>query len=93
MLRVAVVERPDLRPVLLKLAPQQVMVSRLAGEPVPILGQYYGHAASRYQIPNVVHPRPFEARPALPRIGDLLQHVVALARGVPRSASSCWARL
>src|SRR5215204_522088 len=60
-----VVEGADLRPVLLKLPPQQVMVGGLAGEPVAVLCQHHGGATSSHEVPHTVHTWPLKAGAAL----------------------------
>jgi hypothetical protein len=77
---------------LLELPPQEVMVSRLAGEAVPVLGEHHRDAPGGREVTHAVHAGPFEARPALAGVCDLLENLVALSGGVVSEASSCWAR-
>jgi len=65
--------------VLLELPPQQVMVSRLAGEAVPILGQHHIDTTTRHQVPHTVHARPLQAGSALSRVLHLLEDLVTLS--------------
>jgi hypothetical protein len=78
----AVVHGSDLRAVLLELPPQQVVVSRLAGEPIAVLCQHHRDATTRYEIPHAVHPWPLQAGTALSGVYYLLQYLVAFTGGV-----------
>ena len=60
-----VVEGADLRPVLLELAPEEVVIGGLAGEAVPVLCQHHRDAPSGHEVPHAVHAGPLEARAAL----------------------------
>jgi hypothetical protein len=75
----AVVEGAYLGPILLKLASQQVMVSRLTSEAVAVLSEHHGDPAHGHQVPHAVHPRPLKARATLPGVRDLLENLVALS--------------
>jgi hypothetical protein len=61
----SVVERPDLRTVLLELLAEEVVVGGLAREAVPILRQHHRNAASGHQVSHPVQAGTLEARPAL----------------------------
>src|SRR5918997_5205397 len=78
----AVVQRAYLRPVVLELAPQEVVVRRLPGEAVPVLGQDNGHPAGGHEVPYAVHPWPFQGGTALAGVRYLLEDFVAFALAV-----------
>jgi hypothetical protein len=75
----SVVESADLRAVLLELPPQEIVVGGLSSEAVPVLGEHHRNAAVVHQVPHPIHPRTLEARPALARVLNLLEDLVALA--------------
>src|SRR5918992_1477812 len=76
------VESADFGPVLLELAPQQVMVGRFAGEAVPVLGQHHRDAACCNQVPNPVHARSLKAGAALAGVYYLLEDLVPLSGSI-----------
>jgi hypothetical protein len=77
-----VVEGPEPATVLGELLAQEVVVRRLPGDPVPVLGQHHRHAAGRDEVPDAVHAGAGEASPAVARIQNLRENRVALPRRV-----------
>src|SRR5215211_3468594 len=60
-----VVESAYRAAMLLKLLAQEVVISRLAGEPITVLCQHHIHPASSYEVPHAVHAWPLKACAAL----------------------------
>jgi hypothetical protein len=77
-----VVQRADFCAVLGELPLEEVVVGRLAGDTVAVLGEHHGDAPGGHKVPHPVHARPLEAGPALAGVDDLLHHREALAPGV-----------
>jgi hypothetical protein len=77
-----IIERSDLRAVLLELASEKVMVGRLAGDPVPVLCEDDRYTSGGHEISHAVHARTLEARPALPRVLHFFEDLVGFAVGV-----------
>ena len=77
-----VVQGADLRPVLLELAPEEVMIGGLAGEAVPVLGQHHRDTAGGHEVPHAVHAGPLKACAALSGVYYLLEDLVPFAGGV-----------
>src|SRR5215208_4561976 len=77
-----IVERADLRPMLLELTAEKVMIGRLAGNAIPILRQHHGNAPSGHEVPHTVHTWPLKAGAALSGIYYLLEDLVPLSGGV-----------
>jgi hypothetical protein len=65
--------------VLLEFPPQEVMVSRLAGEPIAVLCEHHSHTATRYEISHTVHTWPLKARATLSGVYYLLKDLVAFS--------------
>ena len=61
----AVVHGTDLRPVFLELAAEEVVIGRLAGEPIAVLCEHHIDTASGHEVPHAVHARPLQACAAL----------------------------
>jgi hypothetical protein len=68
--------------VLLELAPEKVVIRRLAGEPIAVLRQHDIDTATRYEVPHAVHSRPLKACAALSGIYYLLENCVAFTGSV-----------
>src|SRR5215208_1940429 len=60
-----VIKGADLRSVLLELPPEEVMIGRLAGEPIAVLCQHHIDTTTRYEVPHPVHVDPLKAGAAL----------------------------
>src|SRR5918997_1390127 len=71
-----------LRPVLLELALEQVVVGGLAGEAVAVLRQHQRNSALGHEVAHPVHAGALQARPALARVPHLPEDLVPLARRV-----------
>jgi hypothetical protein len=71
-----------LRPVLLELPPEQVMVGGFAGETVAVLRQHHRDAAGGHQVPNSVYAGPLQPGAALTSVLHLLDDLVPFAGGV-----------
>src|SRR5918993_558233 len=67
---------------LLDLASEEVMISRLAGEAVPVLSEHNRDAPSAHQVSHAVHARPLQACAALSGILYLLEDLVPFASSV-----------
>jgi hypothetical protein len=77
-----IVEGADFSVVLLELALEQVMVSRLTGESIAVLCQHNIDTTIRYEVSNAVHTWPFKAGPALSGVYYLLEDLVAFTGSV-----------
>src|SRR5215212_1466804 len=76
-----VIEGAYLRPVLLELTPQEVVIGGLAGEAVPVLGEYHEHAASSDEVPHAVHAGSLKGCAALAGVLYFLEDLVAFSGG------------
>src|SRR5215203_6777348 len=67
--------------VLLELPPQEVVISWLAGEAVPILRQHHRYSATSHEVPHAVHAWPLKACAALPGVLHPLEDLVTFSGG------------
>lgn len=73
---------PDLRPVLLELAPEQVMISGLAGDAVSVLSEHNRDPTGSHEVPHTVHTWPLKAGAALSRVRYFFEDLVPFTAGV-----------
>src|SRR5215213_5142990 len=63
-----IVHGADLRPMLLELATEKIVIGRFAGEPIAVLCQNHIDTASGHEVPDTVHARPLKACATLSRV-------------------------
>ena len=77
-----IVEGADLRPVLLELPAEEVVVGGLAGEAVAVLCQHHMDTSGGHKIPHAVHAWPLKAGAALSGVCYLLKDLIPFSGSV-----------